>query len=346
MILAMLKKDLILYFRNPLYALVTVLGLVAYTAIYWALPATVNDDVPIAVHSEGVVANLLTSIFAEGLNLQTFDDAQAMQTAVERGDAPIGLTLTSDEVGRVLRGDTVDLEIFVAPNLPIELQAGYGDLLGATLNARSLNVERVVETLGGSTLERPLAMRDLLVPTLVLFLSLVGAMGLATLIVEETELGTAQAVLITRLNVPVFMLAKALMGTLLAFVEIILLMLFTWKIAVAPVELLFVLLGGGVLASGLGFLIASFARDNTGVLGYSMIFLIVFSIPSITLIFPSLGSEWMRYVPSFHLITALHSIINLGMQGTAVLGNVLVVFGFGLVMMVLGSGFISRRIYA
>jgi ABC-2 type transport system permease protein len=42
----MLKKDLILYFRNPLYALVTVLGLVAYTAMYWALPATVNDDVP------------------------------------------------------------------------------------------------------------------------------------------------------------------------------------------------------------------------------------------------------------------------------------------------------------
>ncbi|MGV2436088.1 MAG UNVERIFIED_CONTAM: hypothetical protein LVT10_15375 [Anaerolineae bacterium] len=70
-------------------------------------------------------------------------------------------------------------------------------MLGATLNARALNVERVVETLGGSTLERPLAVRKLLSSTLVLFLSLVGAMGLATLIVEETQLGTAQAVLIT-----------------------------------------------------------------------------------------------------------------------------------------------------
>jgi hypothetical protein len=44
------------------------------------------------------------------------------------------------------------------------------------------------------------------------------------------------------------MLAKALMGTLLAFVEIIFLVLSAWKIAVAPVELLFVLLGGAVLA--------------------------------------------------------------------------------------------------
>ena len=169
MILAMLKKDLILYFRNPLYALVTVLGLVAYTAIYWVLPSTVNDDVSIAVHSEGAVANLFMGAFAQGLNLQTFDSAQAMQVAVEEGDAPIGLTLNAESVGRALRGEDVQLEIFLAPNLPIELQNGYGDLLGATLNARSLNVERVVETLGQATLARPLAMRELLIPTLVLF---------------------------------------------------------------------------------------------------------------------------------------------------------------------------------
>ena len=346
MILAMLKKDLILYFRNPLYALVTVLGLVAYTAIYWVLPSTVNDDVSIAVHSEGAVANLFMGAFAQGLNLQTFDSAQAMQGAVEEGDAPIGLTLNAESVGRALRGEDVQLEIFLAPNLPIELQNGYGDLLGATLNARSLNVERVVETLGQATLARPLAMRELLIPTLVLFLSLVGAMGLATLIVEETELGTAQAVLITPLNVPQFLLAKALMGTLLAFVEIALLMVFTWKIVVAPFWLLMILLAGAVLASGLGFLIASVARDNTGVLGYSMIFLIMFSIPSVTLIFPSLGSEWMRYVPSFYLMDALHRVMNLGAQGADVLVSLLIVLASGLGMMLLGSGLISRRIRA
>ncbi|MGV2436089.1 MAG UNVERIFIED_CONTAM: hypothetical protein LVT10_15380 [Anaerolineae bacterium] len=48
-----------------------------------------------------------------------------MQTAVERGDAPIGLTLTADEVGRV-SWDTVDFKNLLAPNLPIELQQAMG----------------------------------------------------------------------------------------------------------------------------------------------------------------------------------------------------------------------------
>ena len=47
---AIVSKDLRLFARDRFYAFVSVLGLVAYALLFWLLPATVDETIPIGVH--------------------------------------------------------------------------------------------------------------------------------------------------------------------------------------------------------------------------------------------------------------------------------------------------------
>ncbi len=46
---ALLAKDFSLFFRNRFYALITILGIVAYTVIYFVLPGQVNEELEIGL---------------------------------------------------------------------------------------------------------------------------------------------------------------------------------------------------------------------------------------------------------------------------------------------------------
>lgn len=51
MIGALLRKDLVLFFSNRFFALVTVLALVFYAVIYYAMPGTVDETLEMAIYA-------------------------------------------------------------------------------------------------------------------------------------------------------------------------------------------------------------------------------------------------------------------------------------------------------
>ncbi len=350
MIVALVQKDVKLFFRNQFFALITLLGLAFYLLVYFMLPSTVEERLPFAVHVEGVAGGLTGALplgegeLSDGLTIVTFDSKEALIAAVEKGDYLAGLVLPADALAAVRRAEPISLSLYYAPTTPSEVRDALNSVLTAGFNSLAgvSGVTRVTEVLG-QPVDTPIPLRDRMLPTLVLTILAVEIMGLATLIVEEVEHRTAQAVLITPLGTPQFFASKAVMGIGLAFVQVFVIVAIAGKLAADPLLITLTLLIGCLLITGIGFLIAALSRDMMSVIGWGMLALIVLALPSFTLIFPSIGSGWMTYIPSYYLVDTLHRTINFSASLGDVAPNLLALLIIGGGTLVIGSVTLRRR---
>lgn len=351
MIAALVQKDIRLFFRNQFFALITGLGLVFYLAIYFLLPADVEETLPFAVYVEGMAADVALGDLplGDGLAINTFDSETSLIDAIQNGDFMAGLALSAATMTAISEGQPATLTVYYAPGTPPEMRAAIDTLLGSALNTAMLppdaipiGIDRVTEVLGLAT-EGPLSMRDRILPTLVLLILAVEVMGLATLIVEEIEHGTAQAVLTTPLGPAQFFASKAIMGIGLAFVQVFFIVLVSGHLLTAPLLITLTLLLGCLLITGFGFFIAAIARDMMSVMAWGMLGLIILTLPSLAIVFPTIGSGWLDYIPSFYLIDTLHRAINAGATWGDVYANLIALLVIGSGTLVMGSAVLWRR---
>ncbi|MCP4222414.1 MAG: hypothetical protein GY773_03630, partial [Actinomycetia bacterium] len=93
---AIIRKDLTEFSRDRFYVLVTVLGLAGYVAIYWFLPASVDETIEAGFYFPGGAPVALAPAAAQGLELVRFERSAALPAAAEGDRAPavsIGLDL-------------------------------------------------------------------------------------------------------------------------------------------------------------------------------------------------------------------------------------------------------------
>jgi ABC-2 type transport system permease protein len=346
MIRAMVQKDIKLFFRNQFFAFITAFALVIYIALYFLLPSTVDESLPFAVYIEGPMGAMVDGISGDGLELTTFDTEEALIEAVESGDYPAGLALSPAVLSAVMRGEPTTLNIYYAPGTEPELRDAINTVLESrinTLTASRAGVNMVTEIIGPQT-DSPIPMRDLMLPMLLMLIFAIEIMGLATLIVEEIEHGTARAVLTTPLGTREFFTSKAIMGIGLAFVQVFVIVAVTGAIATSPALIVVALLVGCLLITGIGFLIASVARDMMGVMAWGMLALVILSLPSVTIMFPMIGAGWMEYIPSYYLVDTLHRVLNFGASWADVATNLLILLVIGAAALVAGSAMLRRRL--
>ncbi len=344
MIAALVRKDLTLYFRNPFFALVTGLGLVFYIAIYFLLPADVEGDVPFALHLDGAGEGT-TLPLGDGLAVSIFGTREALSAAVEAGEYSAGLSLPAAAFRDLLRGQPVALDLLFAPGTAPEMRAALTGILQARLNAIAApasTVARTTETLGDAPLN-PLALRDRIVPMLVLLILIIEVMGLANLIVEEAERGTARALLVTPLPLRAFFTSKVVMGVGLAFVQVAALMLITGTLFRAPLLIGLVLVLGCLLITGIGLLIAALARDMVSVIAWGMLGLVLFALPALVIVFPAVGAGWMRFIPSYYVVEPLDRIVNYGASWGDVSTSLITLLVIGIGLLGIGWTFLRRR---
>ena len=350
-ITALIAKDIRLFFRNQFFAVTTVLGLVAYVAIYFLLPAEANDGLQVAVYLENPAATQVDESFAAFFDYTLFDSPTALETALrEDGEYIVGLLISAADAAAMSAGEAATVEALYAPNIPAETRQVYDDLLRLMVNAatpraaaRFALVDESAVVLGNDLLGAPIAVRDRMVPMLLLFILSVEVLGLATLITQEVEKGTARALLTSPLRLPHFLAAKALMGLLLAFVQLLLLVAITGKITTAPLLLTATLLLGSFLIVGVGFLIAAISRDSMAVLAWGMLVIVLFAIPAIAVLLPGLASAWIELIPSYFLVDALHRILHFGAGWGEVGGTLLALLVSGAALLLLGSALLRRR---
>lgn len=340
-------KDLKLFFKNRYFALITVLGLVAYIVIYLIMPSTVNETIEIGLVSPTLPSALIEGFQEEGVILRQKESEATLKNAVTAGELSVGVVLPQDLFAILMNGEKIQAHIYFSAELPQELREIYPIMVEewiSTMSGQSLNIEATEEILGPDRAGNQIPPRDRMLPLFAVFLLMVETLGLASLISSEIVGDTLRALLVTPLSVEGLFIGKGITGVGMAFTETALLMMFTGGLSDQPLLILTALFLGAMLVTGIAFLIASVSKDLMSVMAWGILVILLLAIPSFSVLLPGLTSDWMKVVPSFYLVDAVHRVTNFEASWAEVRVDLLALLGFAIVFLSSGVWVLRRRL--
>jgi ABC-2 type transport system permease protein len=326
------------------------LGLVFYIAIYYVMPDNVDETFRLAWSGPGLPEELVDSSEVSeeaGLEIEQFDTVSALQTAVEEGDYAAGIVMPQNLEAMLQEGEQGQVDIYFSAETPPELQDAatvlLQELLFAMLGDQSLNLTDNTTILGPDFAGQQIPLKDQLLPLMAVFVVLTEMLGLSSLISEEVEARTLNALLITPLTTGSFFIAKGISGVSLAFVQAVILLAITGRLGTQTVLILVALLLGALMVTGIGFLIASVAKDIMSVFGWGFPVLLLMAIPSLAVLIPDLTSDWIKVIPSYYLADTVHRAANFNAGWDVLWSNLVVMLGASLLFGGLGVLALRRK---
>ena len=343
---ALLKKDLRLFVSNRFYFLITAVGLVFYLGVYFMLPRTIDEKLKLALYAPVLPPAFGQLIGQPGTDIQVFDSVDELKLSVQHGDYQAGVVLPPDIAGVWAAGGKPEITIYYPASSPPEISQAVATLvkeLAYAQTGQSLDFRTTEEVLGPDLLGAQIALRDRMRPLLAVFILLVEIMSLASLISVEIDQGTARAVMVTPMRVRDFFVAKGILGVGLAFGQALIFMALVGGFSHQPLIVLITLLLGSFMVVGIGFLLASLARDVTVVTGWGILVLIVLSIPGFGAAIPGLLAGWAKIIPSYYLTDTVSRVVNYRAGWTDVGLNLAILAAFTAVVIALGQFSLRRR---
>ena len=328
-------KELMIFFRNKFFAVITVLALVAYIGIYLAMPSEVDVEMEIGLYSEGGVSEETLALFeANYITIIEAESVEALIEAVEDGDTPGGIVLSEAEETQV--------KLYLSAKSPQELNDAIEVLINMVFNESKVNITFAV--LGHDFGGESLAMRERMLPLFAVIILVMEVMGLSTLIAEERSTKTLQALLVTPMSLGEFFISKGIMGVGLAFSQAFIMMLVVGGLSSEPLPIIVVLFFGAMLVTGIAFLIGSFGRDMMSNVGWMMLAMFTMMIPALTVMFPGTSADWIKIIPSYYIVDTVHQVVNYGAQWGDVWQNIAMTFAFAVAFLTLGVEVLKRRL--
>ena len=345
-IAAIVGKDLTLFFRNRFFAFVTILALLGYIAVYFAMPGSVNEELKI-----GFYATKLPPAFEQvhdsGLAIEVVGSQEALRDGVTEGQFVAGVALPPDFMHKLLTGQKPQVDVYFTSDAPDEIKDAVTVLIQELVylqSGQTLTVEVSEEILGRDMVGMQIPPRDRLLPLFAVLILMVETLGLASLISDEVERRTIQAILITPLTVRALFVGKAITGVGLAFAQAVLFMAATGGLSEQPLIVLITLLLGALLATGVGFLIASVGKDLLSVMAWGIPAMLILSVPPLSIMFPGSMSDWVRIIPSYYLVHTVHLAANFGIGWEGAWNNLMILAGFDIVIVWLGITILKRKL--
>ena len=342
---ALVAKDFKLYFRNRFFALITVLALVAYIAIYFVMPQTVDETLEMAVYAP-VLPPILEQAGSQGLELVLMESEEQLKEAITDGEYLAGMVVPPDLMDKLMSGEKGRLDVYFGTDTPEELKDSITVLLEELAylqTGQMLSVHVSPEVLGRDMVGIQIPMRDRLLPMLAVIILMMEMLGLASLISSEVVGRTVQALLITPMTIRGLFAAKLIMGVSLAFVQVLLFMAVTGGLNQQPLIIILALLLGAIMVTGIGFLVASGSKEMTTVMAWGMPALIILSVPAFGVLAPGTVSDWVRALPSYYLIDAVYQAANFNAGWSDLWDNLLILLGFNIFVVWLGITVLGRK---
>jgi ABC-2 type transport system permease protein len=350
-ILILLQKDLKLFFRNPLFAVLTGLILILLPVTYYLLPAEAEQALTIGLYAPRKPQELVHQLEQRRLRVETVASHEALVEQIEDNALDAGVSLSQADLNALETGQPVQIRLMLPAGAPREFATSMTLLVSMAANEASYalsgvryTLEADEEILGHDRVGEPIAVRDRLLPMFAIVLLLTETMGLAGLITEEVERRTLRALRLTPARAGEIFSAKGLMSVGLSFLQTVLLVAVTGGLSSQPVLVLLALLLGALLVTGVGFLIASVARGYLSAIGYGTLALLLLGLPAFNLLFPGTVSRWVSYIPSYYLVDTLHLLMNFQADWSAVRLNLSILLVLSLAVLLVGKLALDRRL--
>jgi ABC-2 type transport system permease protein len=342
---ALIGKDFSLFFRNRFIAIMTVMGILFYILIYFLMPESVDETLKIGVYSPMDIPGL-TQVEGEGLVLIPVESDEVLSEGVIAGNYTAGISLSADFMQALIAGETLKIDLYVASDVPQEIKDSVTAIireLAYQVAGQPLIVGINEEVIGNDMVGMQVPPRDRMRPLLAIFIIMFETFGLANLIAEERERGTVRALLVTPMSIKELFIAKGLFGIGLAFFQAVVFMGIVGGLNQQPVIAILALLLASIMATAVGFLIGSFAKDFMSVLAWGMICFIILAIPGFGVLFPGAVTGWIKIIPSYYLVDMVHSVTGFGAGWGDIWSNVLILLAFNAVVLWIGILGIRRK---
>jgi len=341
----LVKKDLSLYFRNRFFAMITILGLVFYIVIYFVMPQTVDENLKIGLYAP-VNLPVFEQIQEEGLEINAIESEQALKDGVIDGQFVAGIALPADILGGLSSGQKPKISIYFISDIPEEIKGAVEVMITELIflqTGQALPVEFTEEIIGIDMAGAQIPPRNRMRPLFTIMIILTETLGLATLISEELERRTAQALLVTPVSVVDLFTAKGISGVGLAFVQSVLLMAIIGGLSRQPLLILTTLLLGAIMVTGIAFIIGSLGRDMMSTMGWGFLVIILMFIPTFGAIIPGITTGWVKAIPSYYLVDTIHRTTNFGASWGDVWLNLVILTGFIIAFVSIGIWALRRK---
>ncbi|MEW6033612.1 MAG: ABC transporter permease [Chloroflexota bacterium] len=346
LIATLIRKDLALFTRDRFYFILTIVGLIAYIVLYMVMPKTMNETMKLGLYAPGMTSVGGAIASDRGIEVESFATLEELREAVSRNEYPAAIALPEDLLARLIAGEKPTVTVYFAAGAPEEIKGAVTALvkqLAYLATGQEMLLEMRSEVLGPDLLGAQIPWRDRLIPMLAILVLGTEILSFASLISTELEQNTVRALLVTPLKLHHLFTAKAILGIGLAFIQVLLFMAIIGGLSREPLTMVLGLLIGSVLVTGLGFLVASLARDMMGVTSWGMVVTIIFFIPGIGAMVPGLLSGWAKALPSYHLTDAISQLSNYGAKFGDISGHFLIMLGWSAAFAVIGIMALGRR---
>jgi ABC-2 type transport system permease protein len=343
---ALVAKDFTLFFRNRFFALVTLLGLVVYVALYFVMPGSVDETLDIGLYTPAW-SPTSDEIQQQGLEIHVAESEDDLKGGVVAHDYVAGVVLPGDLVEKLTSGQKPQIDLYFASDTPEEAKEAVSSLIRELIYAQTgqpLAVDFSTQVLPGPDMAgKQIPPRDRMRPLFAVLLIVFETYGLATLITEEIEHRTIQALLVTPVSVKDLFVAKGVTGITLAFGQGTLFMALVGGLNQQPVIVILALLLAALLVTGIGFLIASLAKDMMSVLAWGVLALVILVIPSMGTMFPGVITEWVKVIPSYYVVDTVDRVASYGSGWPDIWQNLLILLAFDVAFLLIGMVALRRR---
>jgi ABC-2 type transport system permease protein len=347
----LVKKDLRLFFRNNLFAVVTILILVLMPAIYYLLPGESEGSLTVGLYAPQIPHELVGQLERRNLHIETAASHAELVEGIHQERLDAGLSLDEAELNALLAGEPAIIRLLIPAGAPREFANSMTLLVRMAANEASytfsgnqLNLTLEEEILGPDRVGEPIAPRDRLLPMFAILLLLTETMGLAGLITEEVEQHTLRALRLTPASLSEIFTAKGMMSVGLAFVQTVLLVAVTGGLNHQPLLVILTLFMGALLITGIGFLIASVSRGYMSAIAFGTLALVVCGLPAFNLLFPGTASRWVSIIPTYYLVDVLHLLMNFNASWSGIAQNLIILAGMALGAVALGTLTLNWRL--
>ena len=343
---ALVAKDFTLFFRNRFFAIVTPLALVVYVALYFVMPSSVDETMDIGVYAPGG-SPTSGDIHQQGLEIHVAESDDDLKDGVLAHDYVAGIAIPGDLMEKLASGQRPQIDLYFASDTPEEAQAAVSSLIREliyTQTGQPLAVDFATQVLPGPDMVgKQIPPRDRMRPLFAVLLIVFETYGLATLITEEIEHRTIQALLVTPVSVKDLFAAKGITGITMAFGQGALFMALVGGLNQQPVIVVLALLLAALLVTGIGFLIASLAKDMMSVLAWGVLALVILVIPGMGVMFPGVITGWAKVIPSYYVVDTVDRVANYGSGWPDIWLNLLILVAFSAAFLLVGMVALRRR---
>ncbi len=345
-IFTLVGKDLKLFFRDRFFAFITVLGLVFYIGVYWVMPDSVDEQIGLGLYAPTLPAEILAMMEEEGETIYLAESDGALQAAVLSGKLAAGIALPETLFADLHAGREAEVTLYLPSDAPEDIREVMVVLVEAmvlALGDGQLNFDVNETMLGPDMAGQQIPARDRMLPLFVIMILLMETLGLSSLIAQEIQTRTMQALLVTPMGVNEVLISKGLTSLLLTFSQASLLTLAIGGFRSQPLVILAALLVGALMATGICLLMGSAGKDMLSIMGVGIMVIISLSLPPLGVVFPGIFTAWTRLIPTYYLADIIYQAANFGARWGQVWPSLTLLLVVSLVLLGAGGLVLKRR---